>query len=55
MKIYKLTGGVFVSSIGIFIIFTGMNDAEGIGYGGVFLSVVILGIGLREIYKAIRK
>jgi hypothetical protein len=46
---------VFASSVGIFLIFTEMNEAKGIGYGGVFLGAVILGIGVREIFKAIRK
>lgn len=55
MIIYKVIGGVFASSIGIFLIFAKMSEAEGVSYGGVFLGVVILGIGVREIFKAIRK
>ena len=55
MIIYKVIGGVFVSFIGVFIIFAGMNEVKGISYGGVFLGVIILGIGVREIFKVIRK
>ncbi len=54
MKSYKIISGIFVILVGLYLLISQFSEKLNERYGAIFLSLVVIGIGARELIQSKR-